>query len=106
MCRETETNYQQLSDQRQKSEIPTHEMLVGNFDAYVKFEARANHRTRSQNAERSGNGIAFGRFREPGRSGTERGYIGEADSSGDALMGGINSTRILRGPNGGPLRAK
>ena len=67
---------------------------------------RANHQTRTQNPERSGNGIAFGGLRESGRSGTERGYIGEADSSGDAFMGGIYSTRILRGPNGSPLRAK
>ncbi|KAI0991732.1 hypothetical protein K3495_g16455, partial [Podosphaera aphanis] len=28
------------------------------------------------------------------------------DSGGDTLMGGINSTQVLRGPNGKPLRAK
>ena len=37
-----------------------HDELVGNSDAFVKFEARANHQTRSQKAERSGNGIALG----------------------------------------------
>lgn len=41
-----------------------------------------------------------------GKSGTERGMIGDVDSSGDAFMGGVNAAKVLRGPNGKPLRAK
>ena len=40
------------------------------------------------------------------RSGTEMGYAGEADSTGDTFMGGINLTNVARGPNGKPLREK
>ena len=40
------------------------------------------------------------------RSGTEMGYAGEADSTGDTFMGGINLTNVARGPNGKPIRAK
>jgi len=44
--------------------------------------------------------------REWSVSGKERGLVGEIDSSGDTFMGGVNSTNVLRGPNGKPLRAK
>lgn len=44
--------------------------------------------------------------REWSKSGTERGLVGERDSTGDTFMGGVNSARIIKGPNGKPLRAK
>ena len=40
------------------------------------------------------------------RSGTDMGYAGEADSTGDTFMGGVNLANVTRGPNGKPLRAK
>lgn len=39
-------------------------------------------------------------------SGKERGLVGDIDSNGDTFMGGVNSAKVLRGPNGMPLRAK
>lgn len=43
---------------------------------------------------------------EHSRSGTERGFVGNLDSTGDTFMGGVNMARVLKGPNGKPLRAK
>ena len=32
--------------------------------------------------------------------------MGDVDSGGDTFMGGVNASRVIRGPNGKPLRAK
>ena len=44
--------------------------------------------------------------REWSRSGNEYGYARSFDTSGDTIMGGVNSAKVIRGSNGKPMRAK
>lgn len=44
--------------------------------------------------------------REWSVSGKEKGFVGDVDSGGDTFMGGVNLAKVIRGPNGKPLRAK
>ncbi|KAI0992241.1 hypothetical protein K3495_g15945 [Podosphaera aphanis] len=39
-------------------------------------------------------------------SGSGRGLVGQLDSGGDTIMGGVNMANVARGPDGQPLRAK
>ena len=39
-------------------------------------------------------------------SGRQQGFVGEMDSSGDTIMGGINTAGVMRNADGKPLRAK
>ncbi|RKF80386.1 hypothetical protein GcC1_036039, partial [Golovinomyces cichoracearum] len=63
-------------------------------------EEMTNQNPMNRNLENS-------KFNSPAReismSGKERGFVGDVDSSGDTLMGGINSAEVARGPNGKPL---
>lgn len=65
-----------------------HDELAGNSDTYAKLEMRGNNHDRNQKKEGYRDSTAASSFKEPGKSGTERGYVGEFDSSGDAFMGG------------------
>lgn len=45
-------------------------------------------------------------MRERTTSGRHSGLVGDLDHDGDMFMGGINTTNVLRNPDGKPLRAK
>lgn len=78
---------------------------VSSFHGLVRGRSEINkERTLWENSDRSFD--CEEKNKEWGRSGTEKGPVGEMDRVGDIYMGGINSTQVLRGPTGKPLRAK
>lgn len=78
-----------------------HEEMAGGPPAHQNG-GNMNVNTGQRFDERSSGSLG----RELVRSGREIGYVGEEDSAGDAIMGGINLAEVPRGPNGKPLRAR
>lgn len=61
---------------------------------------------RKENPENYSNYRPRNQATEWGRSGYERGIVGDIDKSGDTFMGGVNMANVMRNSEGKPLRAK
>lgn len=70
--------------------------LTSNYK-HIDFQKRQNHNSHENNSDIYED---LNQARKNSKFGRERDVIGNLDRDGDTYMGGINSAKILRGPNG------
>lgn len=82
-----------------------HEEISKGFSGYRNVDTKRPSSPSLFQENSSGQSINDDSYLRSNRSGKEM-LVGTVDSSGDTIMGGVNSSNVLRGPSGKPLRAK
>lgn len=83
-----------------------HEELEGDSLGFEDFKFRGRNNQKLSSIDDFEDKQKNSSTKEWSKSGREQGFVGDLDSSGDTFMGGVNSARVLRGPNGKRLRSK
>lgn len=83
-----------------------HEEIPKGFTGYKSVDTKRSNSPTSFQDGSSAQSNNDNRTTRWNRSEKEMGLVGNVDSSGDTIMGGVNSSNVLRGPNGKALRAK